>query len=160
MLLGGADGGSLHRVRCRKPSVKRKRVPRRGKDRTTIDERYGRIEAQAHPFDQGGEVPGVDRLAVDRGLAAHRVEPRAVGPGRDERMRGQGRIEAGEGRGGAFEIDGEGDRQRRGTAWRMIVIQRHRCQCPNIRSYIDLSECGIVNSDPDPANAAANPATL
>jgi hypothetical protein len=61
-------------------------------------------------------VPGVDRLAVDRGLKADRVEPRAVGPGRGERMRGQGRIEAGESRGSAFEIDGEGTRQRRGTA--------------------------------------------
>jgi hypothetical protein len=39
-----------------------------------------------------GEVPGVDREAVDRGLAADGVEPRAVQEGRPQRMPGQRRI--------------------------------------------------------------------
>ena len=36
------------------------------------------IHAQAQPFEDGGEVPGIDFLAVDRGLAAHRLEAGAV----------------------------------------------------------------------------------
>ena len=60
-------------------------------------------------------MPGIDRLAIDRGLAAHRVEPRAIGPGRSERMAGHGRIEAGEGGGGAFEIARQRARRRLGT---------------------------------------------
>ena len=39
----------------------------------------GSSHAQAKPFEHGGEVPGIDQLAVDRGLAAHRVDGTAAG---------------------------------------------------------------------------------
>ena len=48
------------------------------------------------PFEHGGEVPGIDRLAVDRGLAAHRVEPGAMQKGRAQRMAGERLVEPGE----------------------------------------------------------------
>src|SRR5487761_1677075 len=92
------------------------------------------IDAQAHPFDQGGEVPGVDRLAVDRALTAHRVEPGAPGPGRGERVRSDGRIEAGDGAGGAFE--GRGDGSRRGLDAAVAIVAHHdfwRCRPSNGR---------------------------
>lgn len=54
-----------------------------GEHRPAIDQRR-RIKTEAHAFDQRRQMPGVDDLAVDRGLAAHCIEPRAVGPGRRE----------------------------------------------------------------------------
>jgi hypothetical protein len=42
-----------------------------------VDGRYG-SHAESKTFEHGGEVPGIDCLAVDRGLAADGVEPGAV----------------------------------------------------------------------------------
>jgi hypothetical protein len=53
-------------------------------------------------------VPGVDRRAIGRGLAAYRVEPDAVEEGRPQRMAGERLIEPRDGGGG-----GERDGQRR-----------------------------------------------
>jgi hypothetical protein len=55
------------------------------------------IEAQADPLDQRRQVPGIDRLAVDRGLPADRVDPGAPGPGRSQRVGGERHREAGRG---------------------------------------------------------------
>jgi hypothetical protein len=52
-------------------------MARRGKDRTTVAQPRGGIEAQPHLFDQHSEGPGIARHAVGRGLKADRVEPRA-----------------------------------------------------------------------------------
>jgi hypothetical protein len=41
-------------------------------------------------------MPGVDRLAVDRGLTADGVEPRAVHEGRQQRVPGQRLVEPGD----------------------------------------------------------------
>ena len=65
-----------------KPPVKRERVLGGSEQHAAVEHRRHMIKPQAHPFDQGREVPRVDRLAVDRGLMAHRVEPGAPGPGR------------------------------------------------------------------------------
>ena len=105
------------------------------------------IKAQAHPFDQGGEVPGVDRLAVDRGLTAHRVEPGAVGPGRGERVVGDGRVEPGDGAGGALEGRGDGCRRGLDAAVAIVVHYDFRRYRPSNRQFIValLSVCVAVD---------------
>src|SRR5262249_26217130 len=75
-----------------------------------VDQRR-RSEAQANAFDQRRQVPRVDELAVDRRLAAHRVEPRAVDPGWGERVAGKQRIEACDDPRGALERGSERRRQ-------------------------------------------------
>ena len=112
---GVANRGAPHFVRRRIPPVEVEGVTRGLKDRTTVDRRRRRIETQAHPFDHRREMPGIDRPAIDRSLAAHRVEARAIGPGRSQRMAGHGRIEPGEGGGGTLEIARERVRQGLGT---------------------------------------------
>ena len=69
------------------------------------------IEAQADPLDQRRQMPRVDRLAVDRGLPADRVEPGAPGPGRSQRVGGECRIEAGDHAGSPFESGRERHRE-------------------------------------------------
>jgi hypothetical protein len=92
------------------------------------------INPQAHPFDQGSEVPGVDRLAVDRGLMAHRVEPGAVGPGRGERVVREGSVEPGDSAGGALEGRGGGTRQSLDAAVAIVVPHDFwRCRPSNGR---------------------------
>ena len=115
---GRADHCLLRRVRPRRPLVKRQCVPRRSKDRPAIDQRRGGIEAQPHPFDKRGEGPGIDRLAVGRGLPAHRIEPGAVGPGSRQRMAQQRRIEARDCGRGMFEGYGE---RRRGRSEQPVI---------------------------------------
>ncbi len=66
------------------------------------------LHAQAQALEQGGEVPGVDGLAVGLRLAADRLEAGPVEEGRAERVGGEGLVEAGERGGGAREGRGEG----------------------------------------------------
>ncbi len=77
--------------------------------------------------ESGGEVPGVDRLAVDGGLAAHSVEADPVEEGRPQRMVLQRLVEAREGRGGVFEGAGKGGGGREGFSccWRDKVVQHY-----------------------------------
>ena len=93
--------GPLHRallieVRRHQPLVQVERVAGGGEDGAAVDDAERAVHAQAKPFEHGGEVPGIDRLAVDRGLAAHRVEPGAVQEGRQQRMAGERLVEPGE----------------------------------------------------------------
>ena len=85
-------------------------------DGAAVDNAQRAVHAQPQAFEHGGEVPGIDRLAVDRGLAAHRVEPGAVEEGRAQRVAAERLVEPGEGGGGAGERSGErgveGDRRR------------------------------------------------
>ena len=78
-----------------------------GEDGAAVDDAERAVHAQAKPFEHGGEVPGIDRLAVDRGLAAHRVEPGAVQEGRQQRMAGECLVEPGERRGGLRQGAGQ-----------------------------------------------------
>ena len=52
-------------------------------------------------------MPGIDRQAIDRGLAAHRVEPGAVQQRRQQRMAGERLVEPGERGGGLRQGGGE-----------------------------------------------------
>ena len=90
-----------------------------GEDGAAVDDAERAVHAQAKPFEHGGEVPGIDRLAVDRGLAAHGVEPGAVQEGRQKRMAGERLVEPGERRGGLRQ--GAGQR-------RIQVFSRRRPQ--------------------------------
>jgi hypothetical protein len=54
--------------------VQGQRMPRRLEDRPAVDDAQRAIHAEAQAFEHGSEMPGVDRLAVDGGLAAHGVE--------------------------------------------------------------------------------------
>ena len=78
-----------------------------GEDGAAVDDAERAVHAQAQPFEHGGEVPGVDRLAVDRGLAADGVEPGAVQKGRQQRMAGECLVEPGERRGGLRQGAGQ-----------------------------------------------------
>ena len=69
-----------------------------GEDGAAVDDAERAVHAQAKPFEHGGEVPGIDRLSVDRGLAAHGVEPGAVQEGRQKRMAGERLVEPGDAR--------------------------------------------------------------
>src|SRR5262245_38850465 len=80
-------------------------MTRGGEDVAAVYDRR-RLEAEPHPLDQRGEMPGIDQLAVDRRLAANRVEQGAIPPGRGERMMGDCRIEPRDRAGGAFESSG------------------------------------------------------
>ena len=104
--------GALHRallveIRCHQPLVQVERVAGGGEDGAAVDDAERAVHAQAKPFEHGGEVPGIDRLAVDRGLAAHRVEPGAVQEGRQQRMAGERLVEPGDGGGGLCQGAGQ-----------------------------------------------------
>ena len=104
--------GALHRallveIRCHQPLVQVERVAGGGEDGAAVDDAERAVHAQAKPFEHGGEVPGIDHLAVDRGLAAHGVEPGAVQEGRQKRMAGECLVEPGERRGGLCQGAGQ-----------------------------------------------------
>ena len=116
--------GALHRaflveIRCHQPLVQVERVAGGGEDGAAVDDAERAVHAQAKPFEHGGEVPGIDHKAVDRGLAAHGVEPGAVQEGRQKRMAGERLVEPGERRGGLCQ--GAGQR-------RIQVFSRRRPQ--------------------------------
>ncbi|HEY0194665.1 MAG TPA: hypothetical protein VGC42_26315, partial [Kofleriaceae bacterium] len=77
-------------------------------------------------------MPGLDQLAVDRGLLAHRLQPGAVQEGRAQRVRcAECLVEPGDGGGRALEGAGEvGARGRGGQVGqsgprRRVVEQVH-----------------------------------
>jgi len=76
------DRGALAGIGPAKPPVEHERVLGGSEQYAAIDHHRHMIEAQAHPLDQRRQVPRVDRLAVDRGLLADRVEAGTPGPGR------------------------------------------------------------------------------
>ena len=71
------DRGFLVAIRLGQPLVQSERVARRGEDRAAVDNAQRAVHTEAEAFEHRGEVPRIDRLAVDRGLAAHRLEPGA-----------------------------------------------------------------------------------
>ena len=97
-------------------------------DHAAVDDAQFAVHAQPQAFEHRGEVPGVDRLAVDGGLAAHRVEAGAVEEGRQQRMAAQRLVEPGEGGGGAFERAGDTRRgdQAGGSAVSQNLIEHQR----------------------------------
>ena len=95
-LFGPLDRALLVEIRCHQPLVQVERVAGGGEDGAAVDDAERAVHAQAKPFEHGGEVPGIDRLAVDRGLAADGVEPGAVQEGRQQRMAGERLVEPGE----------------------------------------------------------------
>ena len=104
--------GALHRaflveIRCHQPLVQVERVAGGGEDGAAVDDAERAVHAQATPFEHGGEVPGIDRQSVDRGLAADRLEPGAVQEGRQKLMAGECLVEPGEGRGGLRQGAGQ-----------------------------------------------------
>ena len=116
--------GALHRaflveIRCHQPLVQVERVAGGGEDGAAVDDAERAVHAQATPFEHGGEVPGIDHKAVDRGLAADRVEPGAVQEGRQQLMAGERLVEPGECRGGL----------RQGAGQRRIFSQCRPQQC-------------------------------
>ena len=82
MVRGVLDRLALRRIGRSKPPVEPEGMLGGGEQHAAVDQRRHMIEAQAHPLDQRRQVPRVDRLAVDRGLMADRVEAGPPGPGR------------------------------------------------------------------------------
>ena len=102
----------LVEVRCHQPLMQVQRMAGGIEDGTAVDDAERTVHAESKTFEHGGEVPGVDRVAVDRGLAAHRIEPGAMEKGRQQRVAGERLVEPGYGRG----------RPRQGTGERRIEI--------------------------------------
>ena len=75
------DLAFLIEVRLDEPLMQRERSPRRLEDLPAIDDAQRVIHAQPKPLQDGGQVPGIDAVAVDRGLTPYRFEP---GPGREK----------------------------------------------------------------------------
>ena len=71
-------------------------VARRREDRAAVDDAQRAVHAEPQAFEHRREVPGVDRLAVDRGLTAHRLEPGPVQERRAQRMAGERLVEPAE----------------------------------------------------------------
>ena len=134
-----------------KPPIKSERVLGGSEQQAALEHRRYMINPQAHPFDQGGEVPGIDRLAVDRGLTAHRVEPGALGPGRVRAGASEGRIEPGDGAGGAFE--GRGDGSPPGP--RCSCADRRTSRFPNVQAKQQAAHrrCGVSSCGRRPKSA-------
>ena len=105
--LGPLDLAFLVEIRRGEPLVQLQRMAGGIEDGAAVDDAERAVHAQAKAFEHGGEVPGIDRLAVDRGLAAHRVEPGAVQKGRQQRVAGERLVEPGERGGGLREGGGE-----------------------------------------------------
>ena len=106
-LCGALHVALLVEIRCHQPLVQVERVAGGGEDGAAVDDAERAVHAQAKTFEHGGEVPGIDRLSVDRGLAAHGVEPGAVQEGRQKRMAGERLVEPGDGGGGLRQGAGQ-----------------------------------------------------
>ena len=106
-LCGALHCALLVEIRCHQPLVQVERVAGGGEDGAAVDDAERAVHAQAKPFEHGGEVPGIDHKAVDRGLAAHGVEPGAVQKRRQKRMAGECLVEPGERRGGLCQGAGQ-----------------------------------------------------
>ena len=140
-----ADRVLLRPVGLDIPPIKCERMLGGSEQEAAFEHRRHVINPQTHPFDQGGEVPGVDRLAVDRGLPAHRLEPGAVGPGRGERVVGEGGIEAGDHCGRPFEARRERRRHGFGSGYQAIRHQYSRAR-PSIGgpNWPDMTGCAVA----------------
>ncbi len=133
-LLSRLNLALLVEVRCHQPLVQRERVVGGLEHADAVDEAQHVIHAQAQPLEHGGEVPGVDRLAVDGGLAADRLEPGAVEQGRPERVVRRRLIEPGQRGGRAREaggkrgVEGGGRRSQQQVEHDVgLPAQRRRC---------------------------------
>ena len=82
------------------PLVQVERVAGGGEDGAAVDDAERAVHAEAQPLEHGGEVPGIDRLSVDRGLAAHGLEPDPVKKGRAQGVRTERLVKPGEGTSG------------------------------------------------------------
>ena len=61
---------------CDEPLVQVERMAGGVEDGTAVDDAERTAHAEAQPLEYGGKVPGIDRLAVDRGLRAYRLRAR------------------------------------------------------------------------------------
>ena len=102
-LLGTLHLAFLIEVRGDQPLMQGEGVARRLEHHAAIDDAQRAVHAQPKPFEHGGEVPGVDRQAVDRGLAAHRLQAGAVEESRAQRVTCQCLIEPRERSGRALD---------------------------------------------------------
>ena len=123
VLLGLLDLAFLVEIRGDDPLVQHQRMTGGIEDGAAIDDAERAVHAQPQPLQHGGEVPGVDQLAVDRGLAAHRVEPGAVEEGRPQGMDVQRLVEPGDGGSGLDERRGQdGVHRRPALSQRRVLV--------------------------------------
>ena len=104
---GTLDLAFLIEIRGYQPLVQVERVARRGEDRAPVDNAQRMLHAQTQAFQNGGEVPGVDRLTIDTGLTADRLKPGAIEKSGRQGVAGQSLVEPGDGGGGVLERAGE-----------------------------------------------------
>ena len=101
--LGHLHFALLVEVRRRDPLVQAERGAGRREDGAAIDDAQRVIHAQSQPLQHGGEVPGIDAVTVDRGLAPYRLEPGPVEESRTQRVVVEGLVEPCDGARSAFE---------------------------------------------------------
>ena len=66
-------------------------MTRRLEDHAAVDDAEFVIHADPHPFQQGGEMPGINQLGIGGGLTADRLEPGAMEKSRQQWMAGMTR---------------------------------------------------------------------
>ncbi len=97
------DIAFLIEVRPHDPLMQRERTPRRLEYLPAIDNAQRVINLLAQPLQDGGQVPGIDAVAVDRRLAPYRFEPGTIEKRRPKRVIVERLIEPRDGVRCAFE---------------------------------------------------------
>ena len=103
MTLCFLDFALLIEVRLHDPLMQRERGPRRLEDLPAIDDAQRVIHAQPQPLQDGGQVPGIDAVAVDRRLASYCFEPGTIEKRRLQGVIVERLVEPGDGARCAFE---------------------------------------------------------
>ena len=105
--------------RCQ-PLVQGQGVTGGVKNDAAIDDAERPVHAQAQALEHRGEVPRIDELAVDRGLAADRVQAGTVQKGRTQGVIGQRLVEPGDRGGGLGEGGAERGGRRHPARWQGV----------------------------------------
>jgi uncharacterized protein involved in copper resistance len=91
------DFALLFTIGPHQPLVLIEGEPRSVEDGAAVEHGQARVHAQAQAFEESGEVPGIDCMAVDSGGPPHGFEARAMEHGRKEGMAHKGLVEPGNG---------------------------------------------------------------
>jgi hypothetical protein len=103
-------------------------------DPAGLGDAAGAVEpARPQPLGEGGEVPGVDEVAVGGGLAADGVEAGAVQQRRQQRVAGAGLVEPRDGSGGAGRAASRPGSPAAGGGGARGVVARSRHRMPRQR---------------------------
>ncbi len=87
---GALDLALLIEIRLDDPLMQLEGGPRFIQNVAAVDDPQVGVHPQPQAFEGGGQVPGIDQRAIDRGLAAHGLKARPVKDGLRQGMAGKG----------------------------------------------------------------------